>query len=119
MRGERGNQIGGSTPTAVALSVRVTVHAEARGEDGDHSVRSIANEEFAPRPLRRFFAPHAFHRFHQGACAGGVSGMDSVGVAPAAEVSRARKLPSSEIVLIKGAGKTTVEFLSTAISIKV
>ena len=43
----------------------------------------------------------------------------SAAAAAAAVVSRLRKAPSSWIVLISGAGNTTVEFLSTAISARV
>src|SRR5579885_3006895 len=41
------------------------------------------------------------------------------GSAPAAWLSRSRNAPSSAIVLISGAGNTTVEFLSTATSTSV
>src|ERR1700757_137683 len=47
----------------------------------------------------------------------GMSG--ATGSSPAALDSRSRKAPSSAIVLISGAGKTTVEFLSTATSTSV
>ena len=49
--------------------------------------------------------------------AAGATGV--AGSAPTAAVSRSRKAPSSWIVLISGAGKMTVEFLSTAISTSV
>src|SRR3954447_6649156 len=49
--------------------------------------------------------------------AAGTTGV--AGRVPTAAASRARKAPSSWIVLMSGAGKTTVEFLSTEISTRV
>jgi hypothetical protein len=46
----------------------------------------------------------------------GISSVVGDGAAPAAVASRVRKAPSSPMVLISGAGKTTVVFWSTPIS---